>query len=62
MKGLIFITICLFSGSIIAQNTENIVVLGAHDSSRHLRAREGLKAATRLVFSLSRAFVAKCTS
>ena len=26
MKGLIFVTICLFSGSIIAQNTENITI------------------------------------
>ena len=26
MKGLIFITICLFSGSIIAQNTENMTI------------------------------------
>ena len=26
MKGLIFITICLFYGSIIAQNTENITI------------------------------------
>ena len=26
MKGLIFVTICLFSGSIIAQNTENMTI------------------------------------
>ena len=26
MKGLVFITICLFSGSIVAQNTENMTI------------------------------------